>query len=109
MLKVGSVSVPNSKDNGAEYRIRDRKMIISTILPIFDKYTLLTSKQFNYKVFREAILVYDNEALSFEEKDKKLSSLKSLSLPLDYKSSAWPVDNQFIINPNEACRIMSKE
>lgn len=84
-------------------------MIINTILPIFDKYALLTSKEFNYKVFREAILVYDNESLSFEEKDKKLSLLKSLPLPLNYKSSAWLIDDQFIIYPNLLDRIMSKE
>ena len=52
MLGVGSVSVPNSKDNVAEYRVRDIQLIIQHILPIFDNYPLLTSKHFNYSIFR---------------------------------------------------------
>ena len=35
-------SVPNSKDECAQYRIRDYKVLIDKILPIFDKYLLLT-------------------------------------------------------------------
>ena len=35
MLCLGSVSVPNSKDNTAEFRIRNIQHIIQYILPIF--------------------------------------------------------------------------
>lgn len=90
ILGVGSVNVPNSKDNSAEFRIRDKKTIINVILPIFDKYTLLTSKQFHYQLFRKAILLYSDSTLSFEEKDKQLTLLKSQSIciPNNYISSA---------------------
>lgn len=88
MLGVGSVNVPNSKDNSAEFRIRDMRTIIDVILPIFDKYTLLTSKQFHYLLFRKAILLYSDSTLSFAEKDKQLTLLKSQSLPKNYISSA---------------------
>ena len=42
MIGVGQVSVP--ADGNAEYRVRDVKNIINYIIPIFDKYPLLTSK-----------------------------------------------------------------
>ena len=85
---MGSVSVPNSKDNMAEYRIRDIKVISRVILPIFDKYTLLTSKQFNYTNFRKALHIYTDPLLSSREKDLQLSFLKTLTIPQDYKSTA---------------------
>lgn len=45
------MSVPNSKDNTAEFRIRNIQHIIQYILPIFDKYPLLTSKHFHYSLY----------------------------------------------------------
>jgi hypothetical protein len=109
MLQVGRVNVPNSKDNSAEYRIRDMNTIYNVILPIFDKYSLLTSKQFHYMNFRKALLIYLDTSISFEEKDKKLSYLKSLSLPQNYKSRAWPSENIFTLSLNQIQAILSKE
>lgn len=86
---LGSVSVPNSKDSTAEYRIRDANTIIRVILPIFDKHTLLTSKQFHYINFRKALVTYTNSNLSFDEKDKLLTHLKNSKLPSNYQSPAW--------------------
>lgn len=108
ILGVGSVNVPNSKDNSAEYRIRDRKAIIHSILPIFDKYTLLTSKQFHYQLFRKAILIYSDSTLSFEEKDKELTLLKSQSLPKNYISTAWNTI-EFPITVNQVKTIITKD
>ena len=49
-LGIKGVSVPNSKDECAQYRIRDYKVLIDKILPIFDKYLLLTSKCYKYLI-----------------------------------------------------------
>ena len=72
MIEVGSINTNNSKDNTTEFRIRDKKAIIQHVLPIFDKYPLLTSKQFHYNQFRKAILIAENNNLSLEEKDKQI-------------------------------------
>lgn len=109
ILNVGSVNVSNSKDNCAEFRIRDRKKIIEVILPIFDKYTLLTSKEFNYITFREAILVYENTDLSFEEKDKKLTYLKSRIIPCNFVSSAWGNYTSLNLTIDKAQSVISKD
>lgn len=73
----------------AEYRIRDIQQLKEVILPIFDEYTLLTSKEFHYLLFREALLIYTDPSLCFEEKDQKLRALQSRKLPIGYQSTAW--------------------
>ena len=89
ILGYGSVSVPQSKDNIAEFRIRDRKVIIKVILPIFDKYPLLTSKQFNYEIFRKAIIIMEDPSLTSEIKNINILKLKSIIRPDNYISPVF--------------------
>lgn len=91
MLSIGSVSVPNSKDNTAEFRIRNIQHIIQYVLPIFDTFPLLTRKYFHYKLFRDAILIMNDYTLTKEEKDKQINNLKSQTMPDNYSSPAWDV------------------
>jgi len=85
-LGVGSVHVEaNSK---GDFRIRDRKVIGSVILPIFDKYPLLTSKYYDYQKFKKAYKILTNPNLSTKEKDSLLLELKSKRVPTDYISPA---------------------
>ena len=109
ILGVGTVSVPNSKDNTAEYRIRNSKVIATVILPIFDKYTLLTSKQYHYSIFRKALLIYLDSTFSSEEKDQKLRILKHLVLPKDYKSTVWGEQEVTMLSLERIQTILSKE
>ena len=109
VLKVGSISVPNSKDNTAEFRIRDIQHIIQYILPIFDKYPLLTSKHYHYSLFKEAIIIMANPSLDKEMKDKLISDIKSKSLngiPTDYVSPAWPSNT--VNSIQEAKKVITK-
>jgi LAGLIDADG endonuclease len=85
MLGVGQVSISG---NMAEYRIRDLKSILQHIIPIFDKYPLLTSKYFNYDLFKQAALICSNPLLSKEKKDKLLTELQSKIRPEEYISPA---------------------
>jgi hypothetical protein len=82
-LGIGSVTKDNTK---GQILIRDRQKIAKFILPIFDKYPLLTSKQFNYEKFKEAFYILEDSSLSKEEKDKKLFYLKSKEVDLNYIS-----------------------
>jgi hypothetical protein len=91
MLSIGSVSVPNSKDNTAEFRIRNIQHIIQYVLPIFETFPLLTRKYFHYKLLRDAILIMNDYTLTKEEKDKQISNLKSQTMPDNYSSPAWDV------------------
>lgn len=108
-LGVGSVHVEaNSK---ADFRIRDRKVIGSVILPIFDKYPLLTSKHYDYLKFKKAYKILTDPNLSTKEKDSLLleaKSKKDCSAQTDYISPAWEKLNYKVNDTHDAKLVMSK-
>nr|QJQ35388.1 LAGLIDADG endonuclease [Fusarium pseudonygamai] len=106
-LGVGSVYV-DSDCNKADFRIRDRKTIGAMILPIFDKYPLLTSKYFSYIKFKKAYEILENPNLSSQDKDNLLLALQKEQMPLDYISPAWKTVNYEVNNTNKAKSVMSK-
>nr|AUN28277.1 hypothetical protein [Malassezia yamatoensis] len=87
MIEVGSVNI--TQNSIAEFLIQDSKIIIKYVLPIIDKYPLLTSKDFNYKKFREAILISENISISKKIKDNKITIIYNKVIPNNYVSSAW--------------------
>jgi len=109
MLGIGQVSISG---NMAEYRIRDIKSILQHIIPIFDKYPLLTSKYFNYDLFKQAALSWrsSNPVLSNKKKDELLTELKSKIRPSEgeYISPAWSIINNLVTSKTEAMIVMSK-
>ena len=106
-LGFGSVSVGSDKLK-ADFRIRDRKTIGSVILPIFDKYPLLTSKYYSYSKFKEAYNILENSNLTTQEKDKLLLALISRNMPDNYISPAWEIINNEVKDTNEAKLVISK-
>lgn len=108
MLGVGSVSATDAKDNTAHYRVRNIQHIIQYILPIFDAYPLLTSKYFNYDLFKKAILIMNDSSLSNQEKEEKISYLKAQSLPDNYISPAWNNVNNQVTSILDAMSVMTK-
>nr|YP_010218699.1 LAGLIDADG endonuclease [Morchella brunnea]UBU98536.1 LAGLIDADG endonuclease [Morchella brunnea] len=106
-LGVGSVHI-DANCNKGDFRIRDRKNIGSIILPIFDKYPLLTSKIFSYQKFKKAYEILENPNLSTKDKDNLLLKLQSEQMPTDYISPAWKAINYEVNNTHEAKSIMSK-
>lgn len=108
MLGVGSVSATDAKENTAHYRVRNIQHIIQYILPIFDTYPLLTSKYFNYDLFKKAILIMNDSTLSNQEKDEKISYLKAQSLPDNYISPAWNNVNNQVTSILDAMSVMTK-
>ena len=106
-LGVGSVYI-DSDCNKADFRIRDKKTIGSTILPIFDKYPLLTSKHFSYLKFKKAYEILENPNLSTKDKDNLLLELQKEQMPLDYISPAWKTVNYVVNDTNQAKAVMSK-
>lgn len=76
-LGVGYITKYGTK---GQYYIRDRKIIQSKLIPIFDKYPLLTSKHFDYVRFKEALLILNNVNISKQDKKTKLLKLKNYKL-----------------------------
>jgi hypothetical protein len=84
-LGVGSVTKDKTK---GQLFIRDRKIIETVLLPIFNKYPLLTTKHFYYLNFKKALHILNNVNLSKQEKTIKLYALKDLKAPDNYVSPA---------------------
>jgi hypothetical protein len=106
-LGVGSIYVEKN-GNMAHFRIRDRKVLESVIFPIFDKYPLLTSKQFNYLKFKEAFAILYDPTLSNSEKDTLVSNIVNRELPADYISPIWSIINNKVSDYASASLVMSK-
>nr|UBU96507.1 hypothetical protein [Malassezia furfur] len=87
VLQVGSIIT--SKNNIAEYILRNNNHIINTLLPIFDKYPLLTNKEFDYNQFHDAILIFNNSSISNMDKHYQIKNILNKQMPKNYVSSVW--------------------
>ena len=104
-LGVGSITKDDTK---AQFFVRDRKVIESVIIPIFDTYPLLTTKHFDYIKFKKALSILNNSNFSKEEKHIKLSNLKKTKVENGYVSPSWSNVNLPLSTVNSVNKIMSK-
>src|SRR6185369_9285531 len=88
MLGVGNVNV-DKKRGMAVFRIRDLKKLSLLIFPIFDRFPLLTTKQFYYDRFKKAHSILVDPELSKKEKDQRLEALLLTKPDENYVSPAW--------------------
>jgi hypothetical protein len=77
----------------ANFKVTKLKHIGKYIIPIFNKYPLLTTKQYNYERFKKAYNILINDKLTSLEKNSKLNELKLLKANYSYIS---PIFNIFI-------------
>lgn len=98
----------DSTKSMAEYRVRDRQLLLQYIIPIFEKNKLLTSKYYNYELFKQALLISTNISLTSDQKNSKLTELKSKVLSTDYVSPVWSVVNNQVISLSDAKKVMTK-
>lgn len=107
-LGVGSVYVPKN-GRTARYRLRDVEHIVLYLIPVFDKFPLLTSKYYNYDLFKKARLILYDKSLSTKEKDEKLNNLsKNKTIPDNYISPRWAIIKNIVSSRTEASLVMSK-
>jgi hypothetical protein len=105
-LGAGSIFVESKRDL-AHFRIRDRKVINSIIFPIFDKYPLLTTKYFNYNIFKEAYFILENNNLTKLERNELLENLLLTKPSNSYISPAWENIAIPLTDTNEAKKVIS--
>lgn len=114
-LKIGNINI-DKKNNMASYIVRNKTLILNNIIPIFDNNKLLTSKRFNYLIFKECLLISNNNVLLQDEKILKIEYiLKNKKLPDNYISDIWDNINinnnninNMILNIKDIYKIMSK-
>jgi len=107
-LGAGSIYVEKDGKNG-HFRIRDLDTLTKVIIPIFDKYPLLTSKYFNYIKFKKAHSILTNKLLTNTEKNTMINELiNTNAAPLNYIAPVWQAVNNQVLNYKTANQIMSK-
>lgn len=109
VLGIGTITIDEKRGN-AVYRVRNKKNILNSILPIFEAHPLLTSKYFKYNCFKQALKVIEDIRLSKEEKHVIISKLllKSKKLPKGFVSPAWNKVLQLKIQKKTAEKVVSK-
>ena len=105
--QLGVSTVTKYKTKG-QILIRDRKKIAKFIIPIFDKYPLLTSKQFNYEKFKKAFYILEDSSLSREEKDNQLFYLKNKEVDPNYISPVWNKASLPLESVNDLNNVITK-
>lgn len=85
-LGVGNINKSLGMSN---YVIRKKEHLINIIIPIFDKNMLLSSKQFNYLKFKDALYISLNKNISNENKIILIKEIKDRKIPINYKSPIW--------------------
>ena len=95
-LGIGQVKTDNI-NKMSSYLITDKDKILKYIIPIFDKYPLLTSKKYNYDIFKECLLISNDFSLNHNEKINKIYNLYyNKSIPNNYISNSWKIKNNLI-------------
>lgn len=84
-LGAGSISKDGSK---GQFVIRDRKVLGKIIIPIFDKYSLLTHKYYYYILAKKVLCILDNEKLTTELKNAEIEKTLKNKLARGYVSPA---------------------
>ena len=106
MLGVGKVI--KLSDGMCFYHINDIKNIEKIILPIFNNFPLLTSKYYDFLMFKQAVLILNNKNIQAEQKDIFLINLKNNIKPENYISPAWSAINYRVTNLTNAKKVMTK-
>ena len=104
-LKVGSITKDGTK---VQYSIRDRKVIETILIPIFDKYPLLTTKYYDYVKLKKALAILNNISMTKEEKNSKLLAIKDTKPNKDYLSPAWNNANLPLTDVDSINNVMTK-
>lgn len=100
-LGIGTINLKDGP-NEAAYMIRNQNHLLNNLIPIFDKYPLLTSKRFSYLVWKEGLLISNKEGLTQKQKIDLIKEIYRKPTPKDYVSDAW---DSFSINKFEENRL----
>lgn len=82
ILGVGKVSFRKRNDiEMVSLRIRDKNHLKDFILPIFDKYPMLSNKQYDYLRFKDALLskiIYSDDLPEYTRSNESINSVESI-------------------------------
>lgn len=82
-IGVGSVN-EEKNSNMAQYCVYSRQKLKDYIIPIFNKYPLLTIKYYNYERFKKAYHILEDKYLSQKQKNKLIENLILLKSNINF-------------------------
>lgn len=85
-LGAGSITKDGNK---LQFFIRDKRILESVIIPIFEKNSLLTTKYFDYIKLKKALAILNNNDLSKAYKNAEIQKIKDLKPSSNYMSPTW--------------------
>lgn len=101
--RLGCGSIVIQSNGSADFRIRDIKSIKNVIIPIFNKYPLLTSKYFNYLKFVRALEIIENPFVSINDRNLMLDQFRLNKIPFNYVNpNLHNINKPWIIGFTEA-------
>ena len=88
ILGVGSIS---DSGNMRKFRIRDKLILKQFIIPIFSQIPLLTSKMYRFKLWVEALEIWEDLEIPKDQRVKRVLDIKEQmsNIPNGYKSPAF--------------------
>lgn len=105
-LEVGSITKDGTTK--VQYVIRDREVLEKVLIPIFDKYPLLSTKYFDYMKLKKALCILNNNYLTREEKNLELIAIKNSKPHKYYISPAWNNANLPFTGVDTINKVMTK-
>lgn len=75
-LKVGTIKVV-VRSHTSCYSVRNQKDLLEHVIPLFNKYPFLTHKYFEYKCFKEALILCYYSELPKKEKNELIDQIKN--------------------------------
>lgn len=82
LLGIGVISFRKRKEiETVSLRIRNKDHLKNNIFPIFDKYPMLSNKQYDYLRFKSAMLsniIYSKDLVEYTRNDKPLNSIENI-------------------------------
>lgn len=84
--QIGFIKSRNLSSDKAYYRIRNKSHLRQIILPIFDKYPMLSNKQYDYLRFRTELLsdnIFSENLKSYVRPTETLNSIEFILNPIN--------------------------
>lgn len=100
--KLSCGNITESNDANWCFRIRDKKLLKSVIFPIFDKFSLVTRKYYDYVIVKKAYFILTDESLDRNTRNKLMEELYTLlkkGPDNNYLSPVWNDLNYSLSKP----------
>jgi hypothetical protein len=95
---VGSICIDNRKENAYKFVISNSDLLVKKVIPHFDKYPLVGSKNLYFLAFKKAVELFENKGRTVN-KDLIISIKNAMNKKRSF-SDRWEYLNKKIVTVN---------